>query len=215
MLTPCQCRITCGLYINISVHDYLRVLTRVHLKDTSWTLDPRKEIPIAGIDPRGIQRGQGNQVSVEFNVLYRFHSPLSRRDMKWSSTFFKQLLQGFVEPKGGSHARDKTSLTQKQLNTFDIPIPVMRRALAEMYEMVPTVDDKVEAPARPIGLVPILQGGRKPSYEFKRDPETQKFNDLELVKEMVKVMEDPTCEMFFPIFFPNHVMRLFSSSTNV
>lgn len=200
MLTSFQCRITCGLYINISIHDYLRVLMGIHSKDHAWTLDPRTEIPIAGIDPRGIQRGRGNQVSVEFNVLYRFHSPLSRRDMKWSEKFLKQLLQRLV--KDGSHAQDKTSLTQEQLDTFDIPIPVLRHVLADMYEKLRTVDDKAGAPASPIGLVPILVGPQKGSYKFERDPKTQKFNDLELVKEMVKVMEDPTCEMFFPIFFP-------------
>lgn len=184
------------MYINISIHDYLRVLTKVHMQNSSWTLDPRKEIPIAGIDPRGIQRGQGNQVSVEFNVLYRFHSPLSRRDKKWTETFLKQLLQGFVKP---SHSQDENSLTQDQLKDFDIPIRVMQAALAKMYEMLPTIDDKAAAPAMPIGLVPILEDEQKGSYQFKRDPKTGKFNDLELVREMVKVMEDPTCEMFFPI----------------
>ncbi len=184
------------MYINISIHDYLRVLTRVHLKDTPWTLDPRKEIPIAGVDPRGIQRGQGNQVSVEFNVLYRFHSPLSRRDMKWTSIFLKQLLQGFVKP---SQTKDGLLLTQEQLDAFDFPIPVMSAALAKMYAMLPTIDDKAAASAMPIGLEPILEGDQKGSYRFKRDPKTQKFNDLKLVREMVKVMGDPTCEMFFPI----------------
>lgn len=187
------------MYINISIHDYLRVLTRVHLKDTPWTLDPRKEIPIAGIDPRGIQRGQGNQVSVEFNVLYRFHSPLSRRDMRWTSNFLRQLLQDFVKPKDEKPTQGGCSLTQEQLDAFDIPIPVMSAALAKMYKMLPTVDDKVVAPAVPIGLEPILEGGQKGAYRFKRDPKTQKFNDIELVREMVKVMEDPTCKAFFPI----------------
>ena len=180
------------MYINISIHDYLRVLTRVHTKNTPWTLDPRKEIPIVGIDPRGIQRGQGNQVSVEFNVLYRFHSPLSRRDVKWTNEFLTQLLRGFVKP---SPTKGQPSLTQEQLDAFDIPIPVMGAALEKMYAMLPTIDDKVVAPAMPFGLGPKFDGGPNVSYQFKRDPKTQKFNDRELVKEMVKVMEDPTCEV--------------------
>ena len=176
------------MYINISIHDYLRVLMRVHLKDTPWTLDPRKEIPIAIADPRGIQRGQGNQVSVEFNVLYRFHSPLSRRDVRWTNDFLTQLLQSFVDAETGP------SLTKAQLETFDIPIPVMAAALAKMYALLPPIEDKLKASAIPEGLEPIFEGENKRSYRFKRDPVTHKFDDTQLVREMVKVLEDPTCK---------------------
>ena len=208
------------MYINISIHDYLRVLMRVHLKDTSWTLDPRKEIPIAVADPRGIQRGKGNQVSVEFNVLYRFHSPLSRRDVKWTENFLKELLQGFVPaspdsatvtPKGETNGLEKTggipdektsilpSLSAEQLEKFDIPIPFMGAALQKMYAMLPKVHDKVAAPAFPLGLDPLLGSEEKGSvkYRFERDPKTQKFDDLKLAQEMVKSMEDPICEVSF------------------
>lgn len=116
--------------------------------------------------------------------------------MKWTSTFLKHLLQGFVKP---TQTKDGISLTPKQLDAFDIPIPVMSAALTKMYAMLPTIDDKAAASAMPIGLQPILEGDQKGSYRFKRDPRTPKFNDLELVREMVKVMEDATCEMLFPI----------------
>lgn len=45
----------------------------VHSANTSWTLDPRQEIG-RKYDGQGVPRGIGNQVSVEFNLLYRFHS---------------------------------------------------------------------------------------------------------------------------------------------
>ena len=188
------------MYINISIHDYLRVLMRVHLKDTAWTLDPRKEIPIAAVDPRGVQRGQGNQVSVEFNVLYRFHSPLSRKDVKWTNEFLTQLLQSFVDAKTGP------SITKDQLAAFDIPIPVMAAALAKMYALLPTIDDKHVAPAIPMGLEPIFGSGGKGSYRFKRDPVTHKFDDTQLVREMVKVLEDPTCEIPFMLLMVDKSM---------
>lgn len=45
--------------------------------------------------PRLILRaGIGNQVSVEFNLLYRWHSAISRRDEDWSNRFLQELLQG-------------------------------------------------------------------------------------------------------------------------
>ena len=143
-----RCRITCGMYINISIHDYLRVLTRVHLKNTPWTLDPRKEVPLAVIDPRGMQRGQGNQVSVEFNVLYRFHSPLSRRDVKWTSDFLRGLLKDLEgAPKG-------PSLTEEQL--ANIPVPVIGAALKKMYAKLGLLDNRETLKYFPEGLSPTF-----------------------------------------------------------
>lgn len=35
-------------------------------------------------------RGIGNQVSAEFNLMYRFHSVISQRDEKWLNDFLSQ-----------------------------------------------------------------------------------------------------------------------------
>ncbi|MCJ1352467.1 MAG: hypothetical protein MMC33_002451 [Icmadophila ericetorum] len=179
--------ITCGMYINISIHDYLRVLARAHLKDTSWTLDPGKEIPLAVIDPKGVLRGQKNQVSVEFNLLYRFHSSLPRRDVKWTNGFFQDLSKGFVKDEKDRTADGGPYLTLQQLDTFGIQIPVMGAAIAKMYATLPKVEDKGCAKAFPIGLDPLFGGkqGEPMKYRFSRDPETLKFSDVELAKEVV------------------------------
>ncbi|KAL1638781.1 hypothetical protein SLS58_008595 [Diplodia intermedia] len=86
-----------GLYINISLHDYLRGLTNCHHSATDWTLDPR----IAAsrlFDPDGIPRGVGNQVSAEFNLLYRFHSIISKKDETWLNEFLSSLFPGSGKP---------------------------------------------------------------------------------------------------------------------
>jgi Animal haem peroxidase len=41
-------------------------------------------------DSDGVPRGIGNQVTAEFNLLYRFHSVISRRDEGWLNKFFKE-----------------------------------------------------------------------------------------------------------------------------
>lgn len=79
-----------GLYINISLHDYLRGITNTHSSDSTWTLDPRVEIGKQFLDD-GTPRGVGNQVSVEFNLLYRFHSAISKRDELWLDDFFDKM----------------------------------------------------------------------------------------------------------------------------
>ncbi|KAF7590130.1 hypothetical protein BBP40_003243 [Aspergillus hancockii] len=82
--------VTNGLYVNISLHDYIRGLANVHHSSSDWTLDPRVTINKV-FDPEGVPRGIGNQVSVEFNLLYRFHSIISRRDEKWTNEFFASI----------------------------------------------------------------------------------------------------------------------------
>lgn len=81
-----------GLYINISLHDYLRAITNTHHSNSDWTLDPRVDTGSVGDD--GVPRGVGNQVSVEFNLLYRFHSCISKKDERWINNFFLKLFPG-------------------------------------------------------------------------------------------------------------------------
>ncbi|KAI1462181.1 heme peroxidase [Annulohypoxylon moriforme] len=78
-----------GLYVNISLHDYLRAITNTHHSKSDWTLDPRVEIK--AFDGEGAPRGVGNQVSAEFNLLYRFHSCISKKDENWMNNFFLKL----------------------------------------------------------------------------------------------------------------------------
>lgn len=85
--------ITGGLYINVSLHDYLRAITNTHHSGSDWTLDPRVEIG-KQFDSDGVPRGVGNQVSVEFNLLYRFHSCISKKDERWLNNFFLKLFPG-------------------------------------------------------------------------------------------------------------------------
>lgn len=82
-----------GLFINICLYDYLRAINNIHHSDSSWTLDPRVDIP-ESLMKDGTDRGVGNQVSSEFNLLYRFHSCISERDEKWINDFFGEWFQG-------------------------------------------------------------------------------------------------------------------------
>ncbi|KAI0404808.1 heme peroxidase [Xylaria palmicola] len=82
-----------GLYVNICLHDYLRAITNTHHSKSDWTLDPRVDIT-KQYDGEGVPRGVGNQVSVEFNLLYRFHSCISQKDERWINNFFLKLFPG-------------------------------------------------------------------------------------------------------------------------
>jgi hypothetical protein len=61
--------------------------------DSSWVLDPRESFSqVFGKEDFPV--GIGNQVSVEFNLIYRWHSAISAKDEKWSQEFFQNLFPG-------------------------------------------------------------------------------------------------------------------------
>lgn len=112
--------IVCGMYASIALGDYLRAIMNLHHSNTEWSLDPRMEIG-KQYDGEGVPRGVGNQVSVEFNLLYRFHSCISQKDERWINDFFLKLfpdrevddLQNISMPELG-----------KALFTYEKSIPV-------------------------------------------------------------------------------------------
>ncbi|KAF2141807.1 uncharacterized protein K452DRAFT_287766 [Aplosporella prunicola CBS 121167] len=82
--------ITCGLYINITLLDYLRTIVNLNRSNTTWTLDPRVDMAkVYGTD--GTPRGVGNQVSAEFNLVYRWHSCTSQRDEQWTEELYQNM----------------------------------------------------------------------------------------------------------------------------
>ncbi|KAL6875116.1 heme peroxidase [Trichoderma novae-zelandiae] len=84
--------VTSGLYINITLVDYVRNIINLNRVDTEWTLDPRQE---AGVDvgtAKGSERGVGNCVSAEFNLCYRWHSCISEMDDEWIRAFYDDLM---------------------------------------------------------------------------------------------------------------------------
>lgn len=84
--------ITCGLYVNIILHDYVRTILNLQTTDSSWTLDPRSDCENI-FDEHGVPSGIGNQVSVEFNLVYRWHSTISERDATWVEDLYREIFQ--------------------------------------------------------------------------------------------------------------------------
>ena len=46
------------------------------------------------LDHEVAPRGEGNVVSIEFNLLYRWHATVSEHDTKWTEEEFSRMFQG-------------------------------------------------------------------------------------------------------------------------
>ncbi|KAK3070710.1 hypothetical protein LTR53_009992, partial [Teratosphaeriaceae sp. CCFEE 6253] len=77
--------ITCALYVNFILIDYVRTILNLNRTDEDWQLNPRMDIP------GGPPRGTGNQVSAEFNLVYRWHAAVSEKDDRWTQQLFKEI----------------------------------------------------------------------------------------------------------------------------
>ena len=85
--------VTCGLYINCIMRDYVRTILNLNRSDSTWSLDPRmQEHKSILVNP--VAQGVGNQVSAEFNLVYRWHAAISERDDKWTQQEYQKIFPG-------------------------------------------------------------------------------------------------------------------------
>ncbi|KAL7621351.1 hypothetical protein AAE478_008672 [Parahypoxylon ruwenzoriense] len=93
--------ITCGLYVNIVLKDYVRTILNINRSSSTWGLDPRTQEKKDVFNSTPAPQATGNQVSVEFNLVYRWHSAISRRDEEWINEEFREHLGGADPTKVG------------------------------------------------------------------------------------------------------------------
>ena len=85
--------VTCGLYINCILKDYVRTILNINRTSSTWDLDPRVQEG-QSIFVEGEPEGVGNQVSAEFNLVYRWHAAISQRDDEWTQQAFLEMFPG-------------------------------------------------------------------------------------------------------------------------
>ena len=115
--------VTSGLYMNITLTDYVRQIVNLNRSNSTWTLDPRVKMSDTCFNDNHTQRGTGNQVSAEFALVYRWHSSISEKDDKWTQQLFKDL---FGKP------------------AEDIAMPELLAGLAKMQAEIP--EDPMKRP---------------------------------------------------------------------
>ncbi|KAF8066828.1 heme peroxidase [Lyophyllum atratum] len=84
--------VNCGFFMNIILGDYVGAILALPLDQSPWRLDPLMNMRQS--DHAVSPRGEGNVVSVEFNLLYRWHATLSEKDAKWTEEVFEAVFPG-------------------------------------------------------------------------------------------------------------------------
>ncbi|KAJ7126174.1 heme peroxidase [Mycena epipterygia] len=84
--------VNCGYFMQIILGDYVGAILGLVRDGYSWRLDPLSQSrePTHELSPRG----EGNVVSLEFNLLYRWHAALSKEDTQWTENMFNELFEG-------------------------------------------------------------------------------------------------------------------------
>ncbi|QSZ34092.1 hypothetical protein DSL72_005680 [Monilinia vaccinii-corymbosi] len=109
--------ITCGLYVNIVLKDYVRTILNLNRTTSKWDLDPRVE-ETKNLLNNPAAEGVGNQVTAEFNLIYRWHSAISPRDEKWTNKEYAKIIPN--------------------KNPADVTLPELLRALHKMEAELPS-----------------------------------------------------------------------------
>ncbi|KAF0386431.1 linoleate diol synthase [Gigaspora margarita] len=84
--------INCGYYLKIILRDYLSAILGLDRTPSNWFLDPTKPYG-SSLLSGPLPTGTGNQISIEFNYIYRWHPTISEADAEWIDNEFKRILK--------------------------------------------------------------------------------------------------------------------------
>jgi linoleate 10R-lipoxygenase len=84
--------VNCGYFMHIILGDYVGAILGLARDESDWRLDPL--MTMRDIGHEFVPQGEGNVVSIEFNLLYRWHATLSAQDETWTEGEFNKFFKG-------------------------------------------------------------------------------------------------------------------------
>ncbi|CAE7200257.1 unnamed protein product [Rhizoctonia solani] len=81
--------INCASFMSVVLNDYVAGFLGIARGGSSWNMEPFNVF--RNTNHELVSRGQGNHVSVEFNLLYRWHSVVSSEEEKWTAGILQDL----------------------------------------------------------------------------------------------------------------------------
>lgn len=166
------------------------------------------------MDHRNVSRGLGNQVTVEFNLLYRFHCAISRRDEKYTEDFMEE---AFAEMQQAADAAKEAAKTpSKEGAKTPATAPTKGQSAPQL--------GKIDIKNLSIGQFGALAGQLKkeeavppwgvefglkhnPAQSFKRNTITGLFDDKQMIAQLKDSMDDPICACLPLLKYTNRLTR--------
>ncbi|KAG0695853.1 heme peroxidase [Suillus ampliporus] len=106
-----------AFFVQIILTDYVGGILGLVRDGLTWRLDPLQEFREETHSVS--QRGAGNAISLEFNMLYRWHAAISRKDEEWLVHTFKGLFAG-EDPSTVTVEEFKTAVRRDALQAPDV-----------------------------------------------------------------------------------------------
>ncbi|KAL5504779.1 hypothetical protein ACEPAH_7442 [Sanghuangporus vaninii] len=152
--------VNCGWFMQVILGDYVGAILGLVRDGCEWRLDPLAESRES--DHSVSPRGQGNVVSLEFNLLYRWHAALSERDTAWTELIFEKVFG----------TRDFSSITvdqfQKTLAEKLRPDPDVRKWTFDGVDNAELVRDSSTGAFKDSDLAALLYAATEaPAGAFK------------------------------------------------
>ena len=170
-----------------------------HQFDTTFTLDPRVDIP----KHENVSRGLGNQVTVEFNLLYRFHCAISRKDEDYLESFMVETMKAVAEraaAKQGDASKSPSTSSGKIPDPKSLSMMQFAGLAAELSK-----ESQKDPWLQEFGLK------NSESQTFRRNTITGLFDDEKMINQLCTSMNDPICESFMSLH--SRVTNCFRCST--
>ncbi|KAH8108998.1 heme peroxidase [Phellopilus nigrolimitatus] len=147
--------VNCGFFMQVVLGDYVGSILGLVRDGLDWRLTPLAES--RELDHTVSPRGEGNVVSLEFNLLYRWHAALSKADTAWTEKVFEEFFE----------TRDYKSITveqfQKTLAQKLRPNPDVRKWTFDGLDGKDLVRDAETGAFRSADLAAILQAATEAS----------------------------------------------------
>ena len=136
---------------------------------------------------KNVSRGLGNQVTVEFNLLYRFHCAISQRDERYTREFMREALDELAE-RAAKKTDDQKFQSQRVPEFKDINVDNL--SLGQFGALGKSLKDN-ETSHEPW----LIEFGLKKKKDqcFKRNTITGLFDDQQMIDELKTSMDDPIC----------------------